>query len=77
MLVYPNPTNGEFTIKVSGVEGKASLNLFDMAGRIVCTEAVVLTNNYRHTINTNFATGTYNLQMVSEAGVTNTKLEVR
>jgi hypothetical protein len=43
MLVYLNQTDGQFTIKVNRIDGKASLNLFDMAGRIVYTEAVVLT----------------------------------
>ena len=33
--VYPNPTNGDFKIKINGYNGKFEAEIFDVTGRIL------------------------------------------
>ncbi len=35
LTVYPNPSSGEFRLKAGTLSGTASLNIFDMQGRVV------------------------------------------
>ncbi|MGB6268775.1 MAG: T9SS type A sorting domain-containing protein, partial [Olleya sp.] len=40
LSIFPNPNNGEFTVKFSNATGKVSLEVFDIRGR------KVVGNNY-------------------------------
>jgi hypothetical protein len=46
--VYPNPTNGDFTIDVKGYEGEFEAELFDVTGRFLTkgTQKQMSLNNY-------------------------------
>lgn len=76
LLVFPNPSNGQFIIELNGVEGKATMNIVDMLGRNVYTQAIVLNGAFRKGINLNVAKGTYVMQVVTVNGIATRKVEV-
>lgn len=65
--VYPNPSNGEFTLELNGIEGDGQLIVTDMAGRKVYSEAIVLSNNFRQNRNFNLNAGSYVLNVITES----------
>lgn len=81
MQVYPNPSNGEFTLNLAGIpaqELKAVVT--DLAGRALHTETVHLSNGATtQTLNLNgFSAGTYLLRLQNEGGqAKTTKLVIR
>ena len=71
--VYPNPTNGLFTIELSTKE-KQNLQLFDMAGNVVLSQAI---ENGKATIDANnLAAGIYNISIKGNDSVSNKKLVI-
>lgn len=71
--VYPNPSNGLFTIELSTKE-KQNLQLFDMAGNVVLSQTI---ENGKATIDANYLTaGIYNISIKGNASVTNKKLVI-
>jgi len=64
--VYPNPSNGLFTVAIDGAEGKGQLVITDMAGRIVYSEAVVLSNKFKKNVNVDLSSGSYILNVVTQ-----------
>lgn len=74
--VYPNPSNGEFVIEMSGVEGDAALEVMDVTGRVVYSEIVTLNGNFRKTMNLDVAKGSYLLQISTEEGSVTRKIEL-
>lgn len=73
MAVYPNPTNGVFTIYMDNKE-KLSVQLYDMAGHVVLTQTLENGNgaiDARH-----LAAGIYNIQIKGEVTLTNKKLVI-
>ena len=77
MSVYPNPSNGEFVIEINEVEAMAQLNVMDLTGRVIYTEAAVLNGNFRKELNLHVVSGTYLLQILTEKGMATRKLQVR
>ena len=71
--VYPNPTNGLFTIELS-IKEKQNLQLFDMAGHVVLSQTI---ENGKATIDANYlVAGIYNISIKGNNSVTNQKLVV-
>ena len=71
--VYPNPTNGLFTIELSTKE-KQSMQLFDMAGNVVLAQTI---ENGKANIDANhLAAGIYNISIKGNASVINQKLVI-
>ena len=71
--VYPNPSNGLFTIELSTKE-KQNLQLFDMAGNVVLSQAI---ENGKATIDANnLAAGIYNISIKGNDSVSNKKLVI-
>jgi hypothetical protein len=75
--VYPNPSNGAFTVEVNGVESMAQLSVMDLTGRVVYTEGAMLNGNFRKELNLNVVSGTYLLQILTEEGRITRKLQVK
>lgn len=77
LSVYPNPTNGIFTLEVSGVEADAQITVLDVAGRQVYTEGVVLNGAFRKEFNLGLASGAYLLQVqTADGNVLSRKLQI-
>ncbi len=74
--VFPNPSNGQFIIELNGVDGKATMNIVDMMGRNVYTQAIILNGTFRKAIALNVAKGTYVMQVVTTNGIATRKVEV-
>ncbi|MCF8459530.1 MAG: PKD domain-containing protein [Flavobacteriales bacterium] len=76
MEVYPNPSNGQFVVEVSGVEADVQIVVLDVAGRQVYNEGVVLNNSFRKDLNLNLASGTYLLQVATLEGLVTRKIQI-
>ncbi|MFM1874967.1 MAG: hypothetical protein RL266_704, partial [Bacteroidota bacterium] len=76
MAVYPNPSNGEFTVEINGVEADVQLVVLDVTGRVVYTEGVVLNGSFRKTLNIDVAHGTYFLQVATQEGLVTRKIQI-
>jgi hypothetical protein len=76
LSVYPNPSNGQFIIGLNGVEGKVVMNIVDMMGRNVYTQAVNVSGTFRQAIDLNIAKGSYLLQIITDNGVATRKVEL-
>lgn len=76
LSVYPNPSEGNITLKLNGFESQASLNIFDVAGRNVLSEQIFIGKDFTKNINLDVAAGTYMLQLVTEEGIATKKLEI-
>jgi hypothetical protein len=74
--VFPNPSNGQFVVELNGVDGKATMNIVDMMGRNVYTQAIILNGTFRKAIALNVAKGTYVMQVVTSNGIATRKVEV-
>lgn len=71
--IYPNPTNGIFTIELNTKE-KQSLQLFDMTGNVVLSQTI---ENGKANIDANYlAAGIYNMSIKGNASVINQKLVI-
>ena len=78
--MYPNPTKGNEDVTIRAIEGsfdgKYTLTLVDMAGRLVEVRQVELNNvlNFKYKI-ANWAAGKYSLKMVSTNGAQSALLQ--
>jgi uncharacterized repeat protein (TIGR01451 family) len=71
--LFPNPTNGIFTIELSTKE-KQHLQLFDIAGNLVLSQII---ENGKVNIDANhLAAGIYNISIKGNSSVTNKKLVI-
>jgi hypothetical protein len=74
--IYPNPSNGNFTIEISGVETVGQISVVDLNGRSVYEEAVVIGSNFKKTIEPNLSSGSYIMKITTENDVITSKLTV-
>ncbi len=73
VAIYPNPTNGLFTIQLESKE-KQLIQLYDIAGNIVLTQSLENGNN---TIDASYlAAGIYNISIKGNTSLTNKKLVI-
>lgn len=70
LTIYPNPNNGDFTIAVSGLTEKLSVEIFNGIGQLVYKEAVV---SEKQAISTNLADGVYLIKLMDSNKVLSTK----
>lgn len=71
--IYPNPTNGIFTIEFSSKE-KQNIQILDIAGNIVLLQTI---ENGKGNIDANhLAAGIYNVNIKGNSGITNKKLVI-
>jgi trimeric autotransporter adhesin len=72
LVLYPNPTRSSFTVKFENKEVDAlEVRVLNMSGQVVFTESRTQINgSYQNTIDlSNFASGVYTLQVISDNGV--------
>ncbi len=71
--LYPNPTNGRFTVELNSKE-KQSLQVFDISGQMVLSQTI---ENGKASIDANYlAAGIYNISIKGAASITNKKLVI-
>jgi sugar lactone lactonase YvrE len=71
VMVYPNPASNSFQVLFSGTNGQANVNLYDITGKLVLSQAI----NGTATINTSsLSEGVYNLNIISDEGTANKKV---
>jgi subtilisin-like proprotein convertase family protein len=75
--VFPNPNNGEFTVKFNGTSGNVDLQVFDIRGRSVFNNSYDSAGEFNQTINLgNVQSGMYLLNVNTDAGKVTKKLIV-
>lgn len=73
LSIYPNPNNGEFTVKFSGAKDDVTLEVYDVRGRSVLSKAYNANGDFNQTINLgNVQSGLYLLN-INNGGQTITK----
>ncbi len=70
-MVYPNPSNGLFTLKImSAQENKMHLEVFSSLGDLVYSEQIFANNHYQHNIDLRaLSKGVYALRLLGKLGV--------
>ncbi len=67
MSLYPNPTNGTFTLEIPGIDGKATIAIMDIYGKTAETKIAEGKNGLKEVFNlTNYAKGTYFIRVEAE-----------
>jgi hypothetical protein len=75
--LYPNPTNGQFTLEMDLRKSTSlSVELYDFTGQLIYSEEVAATSGefLRNIDSRSYAKGIYYLQIVSDEGVVNRKV---
>ncbi len=72
--VYPNPSSTEFYVDYDGINGGATINLYDVNGRLVLSRDM----QEKTIINTaSLSEGVYNLNIVTSEGMVNKRVIVK
>src|SRR5690606_2210740 len=74
--VYPNPNNGQFSVKLEGYNQGAALELYSLTGQLIVKETAKTGKQITPMQVKNLAAGTYLLKVISEKGVQISKLIV-
>ena len=77
--VFPNPTEGELTVVNGGNSGMVTIELFDVAGRLVHAERTGVAAGALHTLDLQgpLTPGTYTLRMTTAGGRSAQRVVVR
>lgn len=75
--LYPNPSNGNVTIELNGIESVGQISIVDLKGRSVYEEAVFFNSNFRKTLDMDLSTGSYLVRIITESDVITSKLTVK
>ena len=78
IVIYPNPTNGQFKMAINGFEGEIEMTIVDLAGQVVYSERINVTSSYINKFNVyEFATGVYYIKLTTKNGIKVQKLIVQ
>lgn len=72
--VFPNPSKGSVNLDLSSLNSKATLKIYDLAGKLVFTKNEL--SNTLHFIELNLIRGIYTMSIESEQKITNSKLVI-
>ncbi len=75
-IVFPNPANDQFTVRLANEISTGTITLIDLSGRIVLTEKVNSTVSNITIDVAEFASGMYTLHVQSDKGVKSIQVEV-
>ena len=67
--VYPNPTNGMFTVGLGAIEGKVSCQIVNANGSVIETREVNASGNTELVFNYNVANGVYFVRIITSDNV--------
>lgn len=78
-ILFPNPSNGDFSLRYPGQNGKVRIEVIDMGGRSVLQEVLPLVQGQIVTIGAagRLAQGLYTVRVTSDAGVSGHRLMVQ
>ncbi|HXD93420.1 MAG TPA: T9SS type A sorting domain-containing protein, partial [Bacteroidia bacterium] len=72
VLVYPNPTNGNFIIETNSIE-KQNMQIFDVNGKLVLSQVI---DGKKNIDVTNLNEGVYNVSIISSNSVVNKRVVI-
>jgi hypothetical protein len=75
--IYPNPSNGSFTVEIADVKAFAQFVVMDVAGREVYSQTVLGSGTLREVLNLNVNAGSYLLQVNSDSGTQVSRIVVK
>ena len=77
--VFPNPSNGDFTVQYGDESGIVNIELLDLSGRVAFKEEVRLTNGQQHELHlsSQLAQGAYTLRLSAHKGMSEQRVMVR
>ena len=76
LKVYPNPSNGYFSVDIPSISGSVTITLMDISGRVVTTARASASNSTSTLHFNNFKPGSYIIRMDGPDGVCHQRLEV-
>ena len=65
MSIYPNPSNGAFSIDFSNIEGDATYQLIDARGVLVDTREINITSDETKKFDHKLPAGTYFVRIIA------------
>ena len=76
--MYPNPSNGEFTLKFNTSDENVNLDIFDLAGRVIHTKTYNNVSGFfdENISFSNMATGIYLIRVVNGSKFTTQKIVI-
>jgi hypothetical protein len=78
VAIYPNPSDGNFSIKLKGIQGNGTLLILNVTGEMVYSEAFTLQGECTKELNiSHLATGIYHLQIHTNNGTMSEKVVIR
>ncbi len=78
LAIFPNPSNGEFTMQINGFSGKLVMNILDVAGKVVYAEELNVVDGFAKSFDfSTLAKGVYNIQLISNENVKTEKLIIK
>lgn len=77
ILLYPNPTRNQFTIKYSGVYEISGIEMYDSSGKLVKTQPLNTSNDEFNVDVSGFTTGSYIVKIITEKGTIIKKLIIK
>ncbi len=74
--LYPNPTTGAIRVEMTGDNTNATISVVDITGRMVYSEKVNVSTNFKKDIQLNVENGQYIISVVDETLVVTRKIQV-
>jgi len=74
--LYPNPTTGAIRVEMTGDNSNATITVVDITGRMVYSEKVNISSNFKKDIQLNVENGNYIISVVDETSVVTRKIQV-
>lgn len=75
--IYPNPSDGNFTIELNGVEATITLEVTDMTGRSVHASVMQVNGSIRKNMDLDLSSGTYIVRLTTDNESVVKKVEVK
>jgi hypothetical protein len=77
--LFPNPSNGDFSVRYAGTNATTTVEVIDVEGRLVMQDRFAMTQGSTYTVNAagRLAPGMYTVRLIAEGQVNNLRLSVR
>lgn len=75
MKVYPSPSDGTFSVSLSGMKQRVELRLLDLTGQVIYK--TIVSGNIETKLERNLAPGVYFIQVKENSNILTQKLIIR